>query len=97
MVNNSAHFDVFSATIKPLFMPCLRSLSLRRWIFSTKELKAFLLAHHNTLRYLHLLGCLCGDDEIQLARWGGRTLFLTGIELTGFLAILDNSSANTYS
>lgn len=93
-VDNGAHFEVFGSIVSPLYMPFLRSLSLRRWIFSTGELKVFLLKHSSTLRDLHLLGCLCGDDEYELARWGGDNLDLDGIELSGFFSAVDMASAN---
>jgi hypothetical protein len=95
-VDHSTHFDLFGSIIIPLNMPHLRSLSLRRWIFTAEELKSFLLAHATTLRDLHILGCLCGDDETKLAEWGGRSLCLNGVELSGFLAFLDRQSANPY-
>jgi hypothetical protein len=95
-VVHRTHFDTFKSIIMPLHMPNLRSLSLRRWIFTAEELKAFLLAHAVTLRNLHLLGCLCGDDETRLAQWGGRTLALTGVELSGFLAALESRSPNPH-
>ncbi|KAK0262337.1 hypothetical protein LTR29_017527 [Friedmanniomyces endolithicus] len=95
-VDNDSRFDVFKSIITPLSIPHLRSLSLRRFIFTAEELKAFLLAHSATLRDLHLVDCLCGDDEIMLARWGGETLALMGIELSGFLSSLDLSSLNLY-
>jgi hypothetical protein len=95
-VFHSTHFDTFKSIVMPLHMPNLRSLSLRRWIFTAEELKAFLLAHAVTLRDLHLLGCLCGDDETRLAQWGGRTLALTGVELSGFLAALESRSPNPH-
>lgn len=78
-------------------MPHLRSLSLRRWIFSAQELRSFLLKHAPTIRDLHLLGCLCGDDEDALARWGGENLNLSGIELSGFLFAVDVSSVNLHN
>lgn len=95
-VDHGTHFDLFGSIIMPLNMPHLRSLSLRRWIFTAEELKSFLLAHATTLRDLHILGCLCGDDETKLAEWGGRSLCLIGVELTGFLPFLDRQSANPY-
>ena len=93
-VDNDTRFEVFSSIVTPLHMPFLRSLSLRRWIFSSRELKVFLLKHAFTLRDLHLLGCLCGDDEDELARWGGENLNLDGVELGGFLSAVDIASAN---
>ncbi|KAK6399462.1 hypothetical protein LTR81_025178, partial [Elasticomyces elasticus] len=96
-VDNVKRFEVFKSIITPLHMPSLRSLSLRRWIFTAEQLKAFLLTHKATLRDLHLLGCLCGDDEMSLAQWAGQSLTLIGVELSGFLSSLDHSSANPYS
>ncbi|KAK4907412.1 hypothetical protein LTR49_023558 [Elasticomyces elasticus] len=96
-VDNVKRFEVFKSIITPLHMPYLRSLSLRRWIFTAEQLKAFLLTHKATLRDLHLLGCLCGDDETSLAQWAGQSLTLMGVELSGFLSSLDHSSANPYS
>lgn len=93
-VDNDAHFEVFGSIVSPLHMPFLRSLSLRRWIFAARELKVFLLKHSSTLRDLHLLGCLCGDDEHELARRGGDKLDLEGVELSGFYSAVDNASAN---
>lgn len=95
-VNHSAHFNIFRSTVMPLKMPYLRSLSLRRWIFTVEELKIFLSANATTLRDLHLLGCFCGDNEVALARWGGRALSLSSVELSGFLAVLDRHSANAH-
>lgn len=95
-VNHSAHFNIFRSIVMPLKMPYLRSLSLRRWIFTVEELKIFLSAHATTLRDLHLLGCFCGDNEVALARWGGRALSLSSVELSGFLAVLDRHSANAH-
>lgn len=95
-VDNNARFDVFTSVISPLRMPYLHSLSLRRWIFTAGELKAFLFEHATTLRDLHLLGCLCGDDEAMLARWGAQNLALTGVELSGFLSVLEILSANPH-
>lgn len=93
-VDNDARFEVFRSVVSPMYMPHLRSLSLRRWIFSAEELKHFLLKHSSTLRDLHLLGCLCGDDEEELARWGGKNLNLSGVELSGFLSAVAVRSAN---
>jgi hypothetical protein len=93
-VDNDTRFEVFGSIVSPLHIPFLRSLSLRRWIFSTRELRVFLLKHASTLRDLHLLGCLCGDDEDGLARWGGENLNLDGVELDGFLSAVDTVSAN---
>ncbi|KAK5673993.1 hypothetical protein LTS10_013252 [Elasticomyces elasticus] len=95
-VDNINRFEVFNSIITPLHMPFVRSLSLRRWIFTAEQLKAFLLAHSTTLRDLHLLGCLCGDDETSLAQWAGQNLSLMGMELSGFLSSLNHSSANPY-
>lgn len=96
MVDNDSRFKVFHSVISPLHMPYLRSLSLRRWVFSAPELRSFLLKHAPTIRDLHLLGCLCGDDEDALARWGGENLNLSGVELSGFLFVVDVSSANLH-
>jgi hypothetical protein len=96
-VAHISHFDAFKSIILPIHMPNLQSFSLRRWIFTAEGLKAFLLAHAATLRDLHLLGCLCGDDETKLAEWGGCTLALTGIELSGFIRVLDSHSLNPHS
>lgn len=93
-VDNDTHYEVFNSVVLPTHMPYLRSLSLRRWIFSAEELRNFLLKHSTTLRDLHILGCLCGDDEDGLARWGGQNLRLNGIELSGFLSAVDTRSAN---
>lgn len=93
-VDNDTRFEVFGSIVSPLNMPLLRSLSLRRWIFSSRELKVFLIKHAPTLRDLHLLGCLCGDNEDELAQWGGETLNLDGVELDGFLSAVDIVSAN---
>jgi hypothetical protein len=93
-VDNDTRFEVFGSIVSPLHMPLLRSLSLRRWIFSSRELRIFLLKHASTLRDLHLLGCLCGDNEDELARWGGENLNLDGVELGGFLSAVDVASAN---
>ena len=95
-VAHGTHFDAFKSIVMPLRMPNLRSLSLCRWIFTAEELKAFLLAHAITLRDIHLLGCLCGDDETSLAEWGGCTLALTGVELSGFFGVLDSRSPNPH-
>ncbi|KAK4551228.1 hypothetical protein LTR86_011282 [Recurvomyces mirabilis] len=95
-LDNNARFDVFTSVISPLRMPHLHSLSLRRWIFTAGELKAFLAEHATTLRNLHLLGCLCGDDEAMLARWGAQNLALTGVELSRCLSVLDMRSANPH-
>ncbi|KAL1581975.1 hypothetical protein WHR41_09334 [Cladosporium halotolerans] len=95
-VSESVRFDVFPSVLAPIRMPYLRSLSLRRWIFTADKLKAFLLAHTETLCDLHLLACLCGDDEWALAHWGSQNLNLTSVELTGFLAVLDYGSANPH-
>jgi hypothetical protein len=40
-VDNDTRFEVFSSIVSPLHMPFLRSLSLRRWIFSSRELRIF--------------------------------------------------------
>jgi hypothetical protein len=93
-VDNDTRFEVFGSIVSPLHMPLLRSLSLRRWIFSSRELRIFLLKHASTLRDLHLLGCLCGDNEDELARWGGENLNLDSVELGGFLSAVDIDSAN---
>lgn len=95
-VRDGARFGVFASVVMPIHMPYLRELSLRRWIFTADELKMFLSAHAATLRDMHLLGCLCGDDETSLAQWGGQALNLTGAELTGFHAVLDERSANPH-
>lgn len=92
-VDNNARFEVFHSVVSPMHMPYLRSLSLRRWIFSAEELSHFLLRHSSTLRDLHLLGCLCEDDEERLARWGGSNLNLNGVELSGFLSAVGVHSA----
>lgn len=95
-VDNDARFEVFHSVVSPMRLPFLRSLSLRRWIFSVDELRPFLLEHSSTLRDLHLLGCLCGDNESDLARWGGENLRLDGVELSGFLSAVGVQSANVH-
>lgn len=95
-VDDDTHFEVFRSVVLPMHMPYLRSLSLRRWIFTAEELRSFLLKHSSTLRDLHILGCLCGDDEVGLARWGGESLKLNGIELSGSLSAVDVRSANLH-
>jgi hypothetical protein len=45
--------------LSPLKFEKLRSLELHGWRFTLEELGAFLFAHAETLRYIHLIGCEC--------------------------------------
>lgn len=78
---DEVHTEQFNIWLADQFYPQLRSLQLYAWHLPHSKLQAFLERHRSSLRFVHFLDCLSFGDQILLARWAGKNLDLSGIEI----------------